>query len=93
MSGPSSSTGERQDAGAGRLNRRQRAGERRRLDDGHVAGAERRACDEVERLARARGDEDLVGAGRVARVATDLGEALAQLGQALDLEVVRDVAR
>ena len=84
---------QRQDARAGRLQRRERARERRRLDDRDVAGAEHRARDEVERLARARRHEDLVGAARVARVAAELGEALAQLGQALDLEVVRDGAR
>ena len=84
---------QRQHARAGRLQRAEDAGERRRLDDGDVAGVRSRAGDEVDRLARAGGDEDLVGGCRVARVAAELGEALAQRGEALDLEVARDGAR
>ncbi len=84
---------QREHARARGLERREAAGERRRLDDRDVTGAERRASDEVDRLARARGHEDLVGAACVAGLDTELGEALAQLGQALDLQVVGDGAR
>ena len=93
MSGPSCVDRHRQHARARGVQRRQRAGERRRLDDRDVAGLEQRAGDEVERLARAGRHEDLVGARRVAGGAAELGEALAQLGQPLDLQVVGDRAR
>ncbi len=85
--------GQRQDAGAGRLHRGEAAGERRRLDDRHVAGREDRSCDEIEGLARAGRDEDLVRAAGIAGVAAELGKALAQRRQAFDLEVARDGAR
>ena len=93
MSAPSASTGSGRMRAPGRLQRGERAGERRRLDDGDVAGAEHGARDEVDPLARAGRDEDLVGARREADLAADLGEPLAQLGQALDLQVVGDRAR
>ena len=59
---------------AGGLERADRAGEGGGLDDGDVAGLDQRAGDEVERLARAGGDDDLVrrawrsrGGGRARR--------------------------
>jgi len=50
-------------------------------------------CDELDLVARAGRHEDLVGAAHVTLLDAELGEALAQLGQALDLEVARDGAR
>jgi hypothetical protein len=60
---------------------------------GDVIGIQQRPSDEVDPLARAGGDEDLVGAGGVAGVHAEPGQPLAQLREALDLEIAGDRRR
>jgi hypothetical protein len=80
--------GDGQDARAGGLQRGQRAGERRRLDDGDVARREHGAGDEIEPLPCAGGDDDLLGVARPAGGGAQLGQARAQLRQPLDGQVL-----
>ena len=64
-------------ARARRAQRRQRAGERRRLDHDDVARVEQRARGEVDALARAGRDDDLVGVVGEAVLAAAQRELLA----------------
>ena len=76
-------------ARAGRLQRGERAGERRRLDDRDVARSEDRARDEVDRLAGPGRDDDLLGLGGEAARGAEGGQLRAQRRQALDLQVLQ----
>jgi hypothetical protein len=79
-------------AGARALEGDERADEGGRLDAAGVAGREHRARDEVERLARARGDDDLVRRAREALRRAEDRELAAQRGEALHVAVAERCA-
>ena len=79
--------GDADDAGAGVLERGEQAGERRRLDHRHVVGAEHRPRHEVEALPGPGGDDDLLGRSRESGRCAAPRQLLAQLRQALGVEI------
>ena len=72
--------------------RRQGADEGRGLRDDHVARLEQRARHQVDALAGARGDDDLVGLRRPSALGAEKGDLLPQLVEALGAKVGDRVA-
>ena len=79
--------GDAEHARAGRLEGAEDPDVRRRLDADDVVLADDRARDEVDRLARAGGDQDLLAVDGEALLLAEQAELVAQLRHALDVRV------